>query len=74
MARVRGGFLYFGDDLDKVVFDFLFGKRDSLVMPITLTLIGASDIPAMFRAWQRYSPASLYDRPFRLITDQRTPT
>lgn len=64
------GFLYF----DAVLWDFLFGRRARLVTPTTFSLIGASDIPAMFRAWQRYSPASLYDNPFRLIIDQRTPT
>lgn len=68
------GLPYFKEDLAVFFWDFLFGSLLILVIPTTFSLMGASDIPAMFRAWQRYSPASLYDIPFRLIMDQRTPT
>lgn len=68
------GFLYFDDGLGGVFWDFFFGRRNSLETPTTLSFMGASDIPAMFRAWQRYSPASSYDNPFSMIIDQRTPT
>lgn len=73
-ALVLEDFLYFDDGLDTVFADFLFGRRDRLVTPTTFSLMGASEIPAMLRAWQRYSPASLYDKPLRMIMDQRTPT
>lgn len=71
---VLNRFPYFKEDFNAVFWDFLLGSLPILVIPTTFSLMGASDIPAMFRAWQRYSPASLYDNPFRLITDQRTPT
>lgn len=65
---------FFKEDLEVVFWDFLLGSLLTLVIPTTFSLMGASDIPAMFRAWHRYSPASLYEIPFRLIIDQRTPT
>lgn len=71
---VFNSFPYFKEAFNVVFWDFLLGSLPILVIPTTFSLMGASDIPAMFRAWQRYSPASLYDNPFRLITDQRTPT
>ncbi len=46
----------------------------SAITPTTFRLTMASDIPAMFCALHRYSPASLYDIPFRLIAVQRIPT
>lgn len=73
IAEIWYGFLYFDGDLEEIFLDF-FGRWGSFVIPMTFSLIRASEIPAMFRAWQRYSPASLYDNPFRLIIDQRTPT
>lgn len=65
---------FFKVDLEVVFWDFLLESLLTLVIPTTFSLMGASDIPAMFRAWHRYSPASLYEIPFRLIMDQRTPT
>lgn len=50
---------FFKEDLEAVFGDFLRGSLLSRVIPTTLSLMGASDIPAMFRAWHRYSPASL---------------
>lgn len=41
-------FRYLDDGLDPVFTDFLFGRR--LVTPITFSLIGASDTPAILRA------------------------
>lgn len=73
LVGVWFGSLYF-ENLGGVFWVFFFGRWDSLETPTTLSLMGASDIPAMFRAWQRYSPASSYDNPFRMIIDQRTPT
>lgn len=67
-------FPYFKEDFNVVFWDFLLGSLLILVIPTTFSLMGASDIPAMFRAWQRYSPASLYDNAFRLMIDRRTPT
>lgn len=40
----------------------------------TSTLMDASEEPAMLCALQRYSPASPYEIPFRLMTDHRRPT
>lgn len=65
---------FFKEDLEVVFWDFRLGSLLTFVIPTTLSLMGASDIPAMFRAWHRYSPASLYESPFKLIMDQRTPT
>lgn len=41
-------FRYLVDGLDPVFIDFLFGRR--LTTPTTFSLMGASDIPARFRA------------------------
>lgn len=60
----------FGEDFGVGVF---LKSEFPLITPTTFRLMMASDVPAMFWALQRYSPASLYEIPFRLITDQRNP-